>query len=464
MWLLLILAIYPIVFIKLDGFSVRHWDESMYAVNAYEMMQHDEWMVPYYRDEPDIRNTKPPLVLWMQMGLSKIMGFSPLTFRIPSALAVTVSILFLFQFVRKRSGNLAGLVASSIALTSVGFITFHTGRTGDPDAVMALFVLLANFVFLGIMHKDRIKPQHFYLFFGFLALAFWSKSLAALLFIPGYFILALVHKKLGTLLKSAHFWIGSIMFLALCGLFLLLRENAQPGYLDHFFGRDAGRVLVEIEGQEQSFWFYVWSFFHGRFSFWLPFLVLGIVMSLYFFRDKNMWLYRDCTILILGYWLIISFSVTKLSWYDINLFPLMAIVAGYVVMRLLDFSKEARLRPALLIALFAIPYFNIYGESQSNSFSAYEEQKEAKEQYLHKAIASGNNLDGLVVYHHGYRGSLLFYQYWLREQGQEISLLFEPRFERGDQILILNENDDVLEDYSWVELDSAAFVHKIQIR
>lgn len=428
------------------------------------MMEHDEWIVPYYRDEPDLRNTKPPLVMWMQMGLSKFFGYSPLAIRIPSALAVTASILFLFHFVRKRSGMLAGLVTAGIATTSVGFITFHTGRTGDPDAVMALFVMLANFVFLGMMYKREIKPKHFYLFFFLLVLAFWSKSLAALLFVPGYLLLVLIHKKFIQIISNAHFWSAMVMFLVTCGFYLFIRENAQPGYMAEFFGRDAGRMLVEIEGQEKSFWFYIWNFFESRFSFWFAFLMVGLVWSISLFRQQKYWLYRDCSLLILTYWLIISVSVTKLSWYDINLYPLLAIVGGAVVIKMVELVKEKSWQIAVVAGLFVFPYMHIYNESQSNDFSAFENSKEAKEKYLHKVIGEGGNLDGLKVYHHGYRGGLLFYKYWLHENNQEIELLFEANFSAGDEILILNENDEVLRDYSWIELESADFVHKIRIR
>lgn len=454
---------YPIVFVKLDGFSMRHWDESMYAVNVYEMMGEGELIVPYYRGEPDIRNTKPPLVMWMQMGLAKVMGYGPLAMRLPSALAVVASVLLLFRFTRRHLSDLGALLASGVLITSFGYITFHTGRTGDPDAMMALFVLLANVSFLSMLYEKKIRPAQLYAFFIFLALGFWCKSLAALLFIPGYIVLTLMHRKLSTLLRNSHFWMGGMLFILLCVGFLWIRESAQPGYLSHFFGRDAGRVLIEIEGQAKGFWFYVWNMLENRFTFWFPFLIVGIIWSLFEFRNRRFWLYRDCAILILTYWLIISVSITKLSWYDINLYPLAAIMVAMILVRLVDLVKGGALRPALLMGLFILPYAQVYSLSQVNSFSPYEIQNEAKERYLHKRIGEGENLDGLKVYHHGYRGALLFYKYWLHESEQEIELLFSPDFESGDEILISRQHDDVLRNYRWVETDSADFVHRIRI-
>jgi 4-amino-4-deoxy-L-arabinose transferase-like glycosyltransferase len=39
---------YFVVFAKLGEFPFRFWDESMFAVNAYEMDKNGNYMVPYF--------------------------------------------------------------------------------------------------------------------------------------------------------------------------------------------------------------------------------------------------------------------------------------------------------------------------------------------------------------------------------------------------------------------------------
>jgi len=66
-YLILIVLIYFVVFFKLGSFSFRLWDESMFAVNAYEMKQSGNYMVPYFDGEVDWGNRKPLLLTWIQV-------------------------------------------------------------------------------------------------------------------------------------------------------------------------------------------------------------------------------------------------------------------------------------------------------------------------------------------------------------------------------------------------------------
>src|SRR5687768_3121088 len=94
--ILLIGALYPVVFLKLDSFSLRLWDESMFAMNTFEMIHNDEWFLPLYNGTADLWNSKPPLFLVTQMLSVKLLGYNELALRLPSAIATTLILISLF--------------------------------------------------------------------------------------------------------------------------------------------------------------------------------------------------------------------------------------------------------------------------------------------------------------------------------------------------------------------------------
>lgn len=84
LYFILAVIIYFVFFHRLDSFYIRTWDESIYAVNAYEMMEKNEYMVPLMNNVID--NDKPPMFFWHQIFFIKLFGFNEFSIRFPSAL------------------------------------------------------------------------------------------------------------------------------------------------------------------------------------------------------------------------------------------------------------------------------------------------------------------------------------------------------------------------------------------
>jgi len=83
---LLLLVSIPI-FQRLDFYTIRIWDESRLAINAYEMYHSGNYLIPTYKGEPDMWSTKPPLMIWVQVLSMKLFGVNEMGIRLPSALA-----------------------------------------------------------------------------------------------------------------------------------------------------------------------------------------------------------------------------------------------------------------------------------------------------------------------------------------------------------------------------------------
>ena len=84
--------------------------------------------------------------------------------------------------------------------------------------------------------------------------------------------------------------------------------------------------------------------------------------------------------------------------------------------------------------------------------------------YLFSRIKSGENLDGLHVYHNDFGGSLLFYKYQLRQKNQNISTTNQIDFQVDDKVLMNGSNIQKIENkYDFTVIDSTEFVKVVVI-
>ena len=133
------------LFAGLGSLSIRLWDESRLAVNAIEMYEnHNPW-VTFFDGKPDMWNTKPPLMIWLQVFSLKIWGINEWAIRFPSAMAGLFTIIFLFRMIQQRSGNLIWAICTiGILITTRGYVDLHVTRTGDYDALLTLWTTIGG--------------------------------------------------------------------------------------------------------------------------------------------------------------------------------------------------------------------------------------------------------------------------------------------------------------------------------
>ena len=439
----LFILIYLVFFLKLGSFHMRLWDESMFAVNTYEMLHNGKYFSLYFDGKPDLFNTKPPFTSWIQLLSVKLFGYNELALRLPSALASAASVIIVFRFISKQFSILWAWISALILLTSAGFVHFHTARTADSDSLLCLFVLVSNLYFVNYLMTD--KKKYILLFFVFISLAFATKMYAALLFIPAYAILLIMQKKMKGFVLNKQFLIGISLFLISAIGLILLREMDTPGYFQEILSKDAGRILNVVENHKESATFYFDNFFTTRFSGWFVLLILGAVLSFFTENKSHKSFLISLTTLVAVYLAIITFSITKLEWYDMPLFPIMSVIASYPVYQLVQTlttsSSKKWVRSVLIIAaVFIYPYHMMFDKSQSNRIPAGEVKKEASEIYLFSRINQKTSLDKITVYYSEYSGSLIFYKYKLADSNQKIKLTNKEDFHLNEKVLVSDDS------------------------
>ncbi|MBN1424033.1 glycosyltransferase family 39 protein, partial [Candidatus Fermentibacteria bacterium] len=332
-WLaaLLLLAIPPL-FLNLGSLPIRLWDESRQAVSALEMLDGSNPLVPTYLGKPDLWNTKPPLLVWLQATSLTVFGLNEFAIRLPSAVAALATVVLLFVFCARALGKpRLGLLAGLVLVSSRGYVGRHVARTGDYDALLTLWTTSYAFAFFLFIEAAVSQRRLWYLVAASvcMALAVLTKSSSGLLIMPGLFIYALLRRRVATLVRHRGFFPCLAVFLLLTIGYYVLREHHNPGYLSAVLKNDVGgRFFSTIEQHQGPFDFYYARLRDTRFSPWLYFLPLGLCAGLLSAGSGLRRLSLHLSLVVLAFLLVISAGQTKLEWYDAPIYPLAAIIVA----------------------------------------------------------------------------------------------------------------------------------------
>jgi len=428
----------------------------MFAVNTYEMMNNGHYFSLYFDGSPDLFNTKPPLTIWLQLLFSKIFGYNELSIRLPSAIFSSLSILITFIFINKNFSNKWAWISALILLTSNGYIGFHTSRTGDSDSVLTFLLLVANINFVNFILKENKK--YILYFFLFLILAFMTKLYAAFLFSFGYLFILIYYKKFKSFIFNYYFLFGLSSFIILTVSIIYAREIDTPGYFFEILNKDAGRLVNLVERHREDYLFYINNFFIRNFSIWIIFSILSVFL-LSISCNKVKILIFSFLVLTLSYLVIITLSITKLTWYDMPLYPLLSIMSGYAIYYLIEtIFKEKKIvfQYTLIFSIFIFPYYLMFNKSQVNFIPKGERDLESNEIYLYNSIKKGEDLDGVKVLTKNWNGSLLFYKYKLQDKNQHISIIYNlNEVKKGDKVLISDSKlkQEIVSKYHYIEIN-----------
>ncbi|MGD0197516.1 MAG: glycosyltransferase family 39 protein [Solirubrobacteraceae bacterium] len=124
---------------------------------------------------------KPPLALWVQALSVRVFGYHPLSILVPDALIGVVTVVLLYDLVRRLFGRFAGFVAGFALATTP--ITVAMSRHNNPDALLALCVVAALWFVVRAFEDGRTR---WIVWAGVMVgLGFETKMGVALVVVPG---------------------------------------------------------------------------------------------------------------------------------------------------------------------------------------------------------------------------------------------------------------------------------------
>jgi 4-amino-4-deoxy-L-arabinose transferase-like glycosyltransferase len=113
-------------------------DEGNNAACGYEMLESGNWIVPTFNYH--LRDDKPALIYWLQMGCYHTFGVNETAARLPSALAALFTIVVVYELGRRMFGVGTGLLAGLILGGSIGLL--GAAHFANPDALLVAFCTL----------------------------------------------------------------------------------------------------------------------------------------------------------------------------------------------------------------------------------------------------------------------------------------------------------------------------------
>jgi 4-amino-4-deoxy-L-arabinose transferase-like glycosyltransferase len=469
--LLIVVLSYIPLFYNLGGPVLMIWDESRNAVNAWEMSHGGKLLIPSFDGDPDLWNTKPPLLQWTQILSMKIFGENEWAIRFPSALAGLLTGLLILWFTHYLLNSyILGFIAVLVLFTSNGFVNAHSVRTGDFDALLVLFSTAGAFLFyLALEEEEPKKKSGFILgFFIFLTLAALTKSIAAFLLGPAYLVYLVYRRQLIVWLRNRNFWMGASILVIVVFGYYLIRNFLNPGYIGAVIENEiSGRYLDTQELNKAPFSYYFRLLYQMRFQNWYYLLPLGLALG-YLSKDgKLKRLISYLLLLALSYLVIISISETKLAWYDLPVFPFLTIIVAVffaVVFRIIQTTEyfphklyRTFIPILILLFFFARPYFNVFKRNHADSFPYQDYETHSINHLLRNTLEGKSELNQHeTILYEGDFQHFLFYVYRLQERGYEINLK-EKAVPGSDQSYI------VYQDKVLYELSSSFRVEKEEL-
>lgn len=416
-------------FVNLPALPIRVFDEARNANTALEMYLHHNWLVPSFDGLPDMWNTKPPLLIWTQVAAMQLFGIGELAVRLPSAIASLATGLLLWAFCSAWCAKpWTGFLAGAVLASTYAYVVNHTGRTGDYDSMLTLFV--TGYSLAAFTYARTGEPKWIRAFWILAALAALTKGVAGVLLLPAVVLFLIVERRFAHVLRDRAAYVGGLGFLVVVGGYYVLREHFNPGYWKAVLGNEiVGRYVEGLGSPRGSFFFYLDVIRRGE-PYWIFFLPAAFVVGILSASSQIRKLTVFNLIAVTTFWLVISAGHTKLEWYSLPIFPFFSLQTGIALgiswERLsahIGGSGVRRLAaPLVFVLVFYIPFGQVAREIFRSEEHPWDVELHAQAHFLQRSIRERSDLQNYVFCFRGYSGPASFYVKWLRAGGSNVQV------------------------------------------
>jgi 4-amino-4-deoxy-L-arabinose transferase-like glycosyltransferase len=357
----LALAAFNLTF-RLGSESVNEWDESLYAISAWEMGSTGNLVATTFLGAIDYYNTKPPLNVWLIALSFKAFGISLVSLRLVSVISAWLTIAVLIDWSRRSFGPAVALFAGVVLATTFGFVYVHSGRSADTDAFFTLLILLT----VVTLWTEQRHPWRRLWLGPLTAAVFLLRGTAVLM--PLAIILAVWSGR-----KRLHRfpWLATaaaaLLFIVPVGAWAIARWRFDGWrFFDLMVNYDfVARSLTVIEEHPGGPLYYL-NILQKHHYDWLLAGVAALLLSPVPWRQLRerflpFWHGDDGLGVLLGSWAGVTLLVptvmrTKLPWYLNPFYPVFALAIAWLLVKglSLDWSGSLRRRGAILAAVIVL--------------------------------------------------------------------------------------------------------------
>ncbi len=342
--LILLLLSLCTVFFRLGSLPLIGADEPRYARIAQEMLQDHRWVTPTLEFKPWLE--KPPLYYWITVPIYVLFGTTETAARLGPAVLGLLCALSVFWLGSRLWSRLAGLIASAILLTALGFVGFARGASTDMPMTACLTVSLVLLAAAAV-EKDAPAWRTLTAYF-FLGLSVLAKGPVAVALLAGILLFFWLLDETGGSLHRWHVVWGSALAAAvsLPWFWLAFRENGFAFIATFFINHNFARYVTDIHHHTAPFYYYL-PVTLGMFFPWSAWLLLLVPRSVGL--QLRGWRNWDPATLFMLCWIafpliFFSLSESKLSGYVLPVLPPLALLLGVAWSKLISGENSPRLR------------------------------------------------------------------------------------------------------------------------
>ena len=315
---LLAVCCYVFFFHGLGSLGFLGPDEPRYASIAAEMYRSGDYITPRLNGAAWFE--KPVLMYWCAAIGYAIFGIGELGARLPSAVAATICVFFVYFTGRRLWDRAAGALAALVLVSSIGFFAFARAASMDMLLTAGLTVALCSFL-LATNTKGTEQRRWFYVFYASLGFGALAKGPIAF-FLPGasLFGFLLLRRRLS---DWRTFYPGlSWVTVAIAAPWYIACtwKNGTPFLKDFFLNHNFRRFTTNLYAHPHAFYFY------------LPVLLM-LTLPWTFLMISALRRRFDRTDALLAWWIALpivffSFSVSKLPGYILPVVPPFAMLCA----------------------------------------------------------------------------------------------------------------------------------------
>lgn len=343
--LILILISFPMIFGWLGSNHLVPWDESIYAKISKNMVLSNDYLVMKWQpDKPWYE--KPPLYMWLMAFSMKLFDFTSYAAKLPSAIFGFLTLLVIYSFAQKLFNRTSAFLASFVLLTTVHFLYYS--RMAMTDITNIFFMTYALYLYYLAKETEKLK---YWIFSGlFIGLAVMTKGVIG--FIP-YVIIGLYElylliskqQKIDLWLIKKYLSLFMVSVVVFLPWHLEMYKIFGMTFINQYLGYHViARATEAIEDKGQPWW---WYFVVMKVSMriWfvallasLPWFILNLVNNSQKIIEKN----KYVLLTIWSVFIIFFFSIakSKLVWYILPVYPVLAIIVGRFLERCLNFLMQ----------------------------------------------------------------------------------------------------------------------------
>jgi len=152
---LLLLVVFPFIFLGLGSVSLLDPDEGMYGSIALEMVRSGDWVTPHFNGIRYIE--KPPLYFWLTAATIFLFGQSEWVIRLWSAVPALGAAILTWRMGALLHGSLAGTLSAVVLVSNVGM--FRYARVAATDCLLVFSITLAVYGFVKATLSQRMTVE-----------------------------------------------------------------------------------------------------------------------------------------------------------------------------------------------------------------------------------------------------------------------------------------------------------------